>query len=499
MSKTRLRALIYNRASADATGRAFSVDSQDRENHAWCDREDWEVAGTITDNDRSASRWASREREGYTIVRRALAGETHGRVDVLVCWESSRANRDLEFYVELRNLCAETGVLYAYKGRVYDLSTGDDRFATGLDALVDEREAERARERTQRSHRNSVEAGTPRGFAPYGYARTYDAHSGRLLDQIPDPETSAVVQGIVERIIDGDTLYSISQGLNRDGVLTPRARHAQLLGRRVNPDALWTSSIIRNLLHKQSLMGIRTYQGQAQRQGTWDPIVSAADWAQVQAILADPHRARHNGGVKVRYLLSGIAECGVCHAWLRPFTNRGRPTYRCEGASPTSPRGHVSRLRPPLDAYVTQYVCNRLADPALLEAMATRREGAAQRSAEIVREIADLQAELAQYVRSAGQRKGLAAQAFTAVADDLAAQIEARQQELTLAAEVPAVVLELAGPDAPQRWASLDRDSERGLHRQRQIVRALVRVVVHRSGARGQRQFDASSVELIKI
>lgn len=486
----RLRALVYNRASADPTARALSVDSQDKENRAWCEREGWKVAGAITDNDRSASRWASREREGYTEVQRALAGETHGPIDVLVCWESSRANRNLESYGVLRALCVEYGVLYAYKGRIYDLSSGDDRFSTGLDALVDEREAERARERTLRSHRASVEQGTPRGYAPYGFVRTYDSHTGRMLEQAKDPETAAVVESIVQRILGGDTLYSIAQDLNRDGVLPPRARYQQLVGREPNPDARWTSTIIRNMLSRRSLIGIRTHNGVAMRAGTWEQVVSPGDWEEVQAILSTPGRARHNGGVQVRYLLSGIAECGVCGAWLRPFTNKGRPTYRCEGKAATESRGHVARMREPLDAWVTRIVVAMLRDPELMVEMAARREGAAQRSSTLAREIADLEAELVQYVRSAGQRKGLAAQAFAQVADDLAAQIEAKQQQLTSSAGASPAVLDLAGPDAESRWGAAS------LERQRQVVRELVRVKVHRTAQRGLRGFEPSTIEI---
>lgn len=486
-----MRALIYCRASADPTGRSFSVESQETEDRAWCQREGWEVAGVIVDNDRSASRWAAKEREGYEKVAPALAGTTHGVIHVLVCWESSRANRDLEFYVGLRNLCAEYGVLYAYKGRVYDMASGDDRFSTGMDALVDEREAERARDRTLRGHRLSVTNGTPRGFTPYGYRRVYDPNTGRLQAQVIDPPTAAIIKEITACILRGDTLYAICKDLNGRGVLSPRARHAELVGREASDAAHWTSSIIRNLLARRSLIGIRTHKGQAQRAATWDPILSPADWEKVQAILADPTRARQNGGVAVRYLLSGIAECGVCGAWLRPFTNRGRATYRCDGKSPTSPRGHVTRMREPLDAFVVAYVCALLADPQLAVKMSQRTEGAQSRSSAVAREIADLQVELAQYVKSAAQRRGLAAQAFAQVADDLAAQIEAKERELELVAGIPAVVPEMAGPDAPAKFSAA------GLVVQRKVVRALVRVVVHRTTVPGSRTFDASTIQMV--
>ena len=97
----------------------------------------------LEDNDRSASRFATKDRPEYARLRTLLAPG-----DVLVMWEASRAPRDLDRYVELRGLCAERGVMWSYSGgRLFDLADGDDRFATGLDALLAEKEAEQTRVR----------------------------------------------------------------------------------------------------------------------------------------------------------------------------------------------------------------------------------------------------------------------------------------------------------------------------------------------------------------
>lgn len=483
-----LRALIYNRVSADPTARRISTASQDSENRAFCAREGWIVVDTITDDDHSASRFATKQREGYQRVLAAINGKVYGRIDVLVTWESSRGERKLDGYVELRDRLERNRVLLAYKGRVYDMSQGDDRFATGLDALLDEREAERARERTLRGHRASVENRTPRSFAPYGYVRTYNEHTGRLLGQEPDPETAPVVQGIVRRILAGDTLYSIAKSLDDADVPTPQERLDRWKGRTGVVRAGWSSSMLRNLLSKPSLMGIRTHLGQAVGRGTWEPIVSPEDWRRVQAVLGERRNTGHD--TRTKHLLSGIAECGPCGAWMRPLTNRGRATYVCAGTVPTAPKGHVSRGRDQLDAFVVAHVLRVLGDPRFLEASAARRRGADDHAATLAREIADLQAELAQYVASAASRSGVARAAFEQVADQLASQIEAKQHELTSSADVPAAVLGLAGVDVAARW------DEAGLEVQRLAVRSLVRVVVHRSSTPGMREFDWRTVEI---
>ena len=488
IDKAPLRALIYNRVSADPSGRRVSVESQDAENQAFCDEQGWTVIGTVTDNDRSASRWAVKEREGYQRVLAALDGGEFGRVDVLVTWESSRNERGLDGYVRLRERLERNRVLLAYKRRIYDMAEGDDRFTTGLDALLDEREAERARERTLRSHRASVASGQPRGFTPYGYQREYDLHSGRMIAQVSNPETAPVVREIVRRILDGETLYRVAQDLNEREILTPRGYRDKQAGRD-SERAGWSSSMIRNMLRKQSLAGMRTYRGNVVREGTWEAIVSPADWAAVQAILDDPTRGRNPRGVAPRYLLSGIAECGVCGAWLRPLTNRGRPTYVCAGSVPTAGKGHVARARPPLDAMVVSAVVGRMSRidaRDLLEARQHLNEAAAAAA----RELADLEAQLAQYEESAATPNGISPAGFARIEARLLPKIdEARSRAVRL--YVPADVAELAGPDAAERWDAMPLD------RQRQAVRALLRVVVHRSTQRGSRGFDASSVELV--
>jgi site-specific DNA recombinase len=485
--RPRLRALIYNRASADQTGQRVSVDSQDRENRDFCARQGWDVAATVTDNDRSASRWASKRREGYVEVKNGLADGRWGRIDVLVTWESSRAQRDLSAYVDVRDLCERHNVLFAYKGRVYDLSTGDDRFTTGLDALLDERNAEEARDRTLRSHRRSVQEGRPRSFTPYGYMREYAQVRGKLvvLKQKPDPVTSAVVDRIVTRILAGDTLYAIAQELNTDEVLPPRAHQAQQAERPVAHTG-WTPTILRNLLSKPSLMGMRTHHGAIVGEATWPAIVDPGDWARVQALLNSPQRptARTRAAA---HLLSGIAECGVCGGWMRPLMNRGRMTYACAGVNPTASKGHVVRSSAYLDAWVMVQVGTYLASPQLREWLVPRPE-LPESQAVAARKLDGLRAQLADYEAKAVAGE-ISASGFGRIETGLLAQIAVLERETTVPV-LPPVVAAVAGAGAEHRFAALP------LVEQRRVVRAVCRVVVHRSARRGVRGFDPSTVDV---
>jgi len=462
-----------------------SVDSQDVENRAWCEREGIEVAASISDNDRSASRVAVKQREGYLQVRQALAGRVYGRIDFLVVWESSRAQRDLADYVELRELCTTYNVMLAYKGRVYDLSTGDDRFTTGIDALVDEREAERIRERVLRGHRNSAAQGRPRNGVPYGYRRVYDEKSGYLRDQVPDPDTAPIVQEIVARVLGGETLYGIVQDLNQRGVPTPHGRKTGTVG-------TWQSATIRSLLRSRSMTGVRTHNGQVHAEATWEPIVSTTDWVRAQEVLADPVRARHHRGVAVKNLLSGIASCSVCGAWCRPASNRGYPSYMCAGHGPgsTHGKGHVTIRQAPLDELVEKVVIGYLSRPDVAERLFAPEQDDGGVS-EALAELADLRARLAAFIESAGSPGGISPMALAEVEARLRPQIAAAEQR-AVPRSLPAPVAAMVAGDPRRVW-----DDELDIARRRQVVRFLMRVTILKSSqAHGARGFDPSRVRV---
>src|SRR6266498_1995539 len=89
-------ALTYERASQDKKEQGKSVGDQRKLNLAEIQRYAWRHAGSFKDNDRSASRHATRAREEFPLLMDAIRV---GKGDVLVVWEISRKERDLAVYV----------------------------------------------------------------------------------------------------------------------------------------------------------------------------------------------------------------------------------------------------------------------------------------------------------------------------------------------------------------------------------------------------------------
>ena len=135
-----------------------STDDQETDCRSWCDQQTWHVGKVITDANRSASQWRTREREGFEEALRLIASKQY---DAFVTWEPSRAGRELLAYVQLRAACQEAGVLYLTKGRVYDFARSDDAFMMGLEFLTAEKDAAVIRERQLRTVRLHAQQGVP--------------------------------------------------------------------------------------------------------------------------------------------------------------------------------------------------------------------------------------------------------------------------------------------------------------------------------------------------
>ena len=105
-------------------------------------------------------------------------------------------------------LCAERGVLWSYGGKLYDLSNGDDRFGTGLDALLAEKEADQISERVLRGKRAPHWRDARREATlwlppPDRPADRQDHRVGHRRGDRPD------VAEVIKRVLAGESLWSV--------------------------------------------------------------------------------------------------------------------------------------------------------------------------------------------------------------------------------------------------------------------------------------------------
>lgn len=471
-----VRAWIYARVSKLRPGEveSRSVGEQETEARRQCEREGWEVARVFREPDRSASRYAKTERKEYTALLAALEASPP---DVLVCWESSRAQRDIAAYVRLRDLCAARGVLYAYNGRTYNLSRSDDRFTTGLDALLDERESDKTRDRVLRSVRANAEKGRPHGRMLYGYRREYDPDTGALVRQVEDEAKAEIVRGMARDVLSGVSKWAVARELNARGIPSPMG-------------AQWSDNAVKRLLTNPGIAGLRVFQGQVIGEADWPAIISVSDHHKLLAKLggnAGPRRAPVRRERAVKYLLTHIARCGYegCDNTVRARKAKGgRDVYSAY------PCFHVSRSMAPVDKRVSDMLVLALTvrpdGPELLGL-----EQAASVGDDTRGELTELRSRMDGFYEQAADGK-LSPAGLARMEARLLPQIEALEREARTPG-VPAVAYEIADVDGDKvraRWEALD------LAQRRDLVRSLAMVTILPTTS-GRKAFDPASVEVV--
>lgn len=444
-----LGALLYARNSRGGK----SVEAQMIENRREAADRGWAVLGEYVDTNRSASRYAKKKREDFdALVERVQRGEG----DVIVTWENSRLQRDLEVYVQIRRLCMETGVLWCYGGDVYDMSRRQDRKRTAQDAVASEDEVEVIRDRNLRTVRLNAEAMRPHGRILTGYTRRYDPATGDLIDQVADEEWAPVIRRIFTEFVARNTIRSIRNGLRADRILTSTGKE-------------WSDAGIHAVLTCATYAGYRVYQGQIIGRGTWDGLISVEIWNETQAILNDPERPKMRD-TSVVHLLSNIptAKCGGV-VTCQPAN--GSFSYICSADYCSAIQETV------LDAYVEELLLQWLALPESAAAFQDPSQDAQVEAA--IAQVALLTAELEQ-ARAAAKAGTLSVASLIAVEAGTVPRLEAARMTVqTYSAASPLLASLLGQADVDAQWDAL------ALAKRRAVLRETATIVLNPAKRRG--------------
>ncbi len=353
----------YLRVSYDTSGRERSNDEQHDDNVAGFPT--WTFGKPYRDTG-SASRHATKRRDDFDVLIADLAADRFGAAH-LVLWESSRGSRKVGEWVELIDLCEQRHVRIAvttHGPRIYDPANPRDRRGLLEDAVDSEYESAKLALRVKRAMATNAVNGRPHGAPPYGYRRSYDPATGRLIGQEPDPVEAPIVVEAFERVAAGHTLRAVAADLAARGVV----------GRRGRP---MTAGTLRPMLICGTYAGRRVHapgtKGRTDRQrhgqdvlvtdGDWDALVPMELFQAVRHRLSDPARRTSRPGRGV-HLLSMIARCDVCGAPLAAtFRISGRRQYQCHGV------GHVRIDADPLDELAEAAMLTFLARPDIADAL----------------------------------------------------------------------------------------------------------------------------------
>ncbi|HKS99815.1 MAG TPA: recombinase family protein [Rugosimonospora sp.] len=480
-----VRAARYQRASQDKKEQGKSVTDQGKLNKAELVRYAWSDAGSFTDNDRSASRYATKDRPDF---ERLIEGIRAGRFDVLVIWEISRKERDLAVYVKIRDMCTSVGLFFWLVGGVlYDLRDKNDRMMLGFQAVQAEWMADTIRDNVLRGIVGAAEAGRPHGKVTYGYRRIYHQRTRALERQEPDTELrtataqdgtaceysrAGVVRDIIAKVGKGVPLSQIESQLNAQGIPSPEG-------------ATWRRGIIRKIAMNPAYIGKRVFRGEIVGDGIWPALVDPDAYWQCVRLLEDPSRTTTRAGRAV-HLLSYIVHCGVCGG---PASSQVVNRRSWSGRMYSCLRRRCAAVNADvLDEYVQRVVVAWLALPETGR-MLDQLSGGDEQVTRARAEAARLRAELEEYKKLAeiGEIK---ATDYARFSRGLEAQI-AEQEALAAEAGIPPVLRGMVGPHAMISWAALGDE----VARKREIIRLVADIKLRQAGKGTRQAFGAHRLD----
>ena len=211
-------------------------------------RSGWQVIATFVDNDVSA--YSGKPRPQYAQLMQAVAA---GGVDVIVAWDPDRLHRspaELESFIAAVERAA-VGVVTVQAGQ-WDLSTASGKLVARMLGSIARHESDHKSERVRRALQQNATAGRSHGRVAYGWRREH-APDGAVREVIV-PEQAAVIRRIAAALLAGDSLRSITAGLNAEAVPSPTGKP-------------WVKGMVRALVLRERNAGLRVHRGQVNRPG----------------------------------------------------------------------------------------------------------------------------------------------------------------------------------------------------------------------------------------
>lgn len=367
---------MYLRQSKDKDGNEVRVGDQRSDLTKLCIDRGWTWT-EYKDNDYGASvrmpgsAKLSKARPKY---RQMVADIKAGRLDAIAVWDADRLvrhPRELEDIIDLADL---HGLALATCSGDFDLSTPTGRGNARMKGVFARMEMEQKamRQKDANGKRFEAEGGPWWPSRPFGYDADPDRETGkwwtvkRIKGQPPrfntirkHPTEAKLLQQAYRRFNAGTTLRTIAADWNKRGITTPKGN-------------AWTGTQVRALLLAERNAGIRRFAVEQrvggkvvktvrEVTGTWPRIVSTEVWEQAVRKLEDPKRGTNAPRAR-KYLLSGIARCGLCQASLgSAISSRGQRQYACRGCQ------RIARDGGKLDELVTGAVVRRLSRPDAAE------------------------------------------------------------------------------------------------------------------------------------
>jgi site-specific DNA recombinase len=394
------RAVIYARLSVSRE-ESVSIARQIEKCRKYCEARGWAVVAEYRDDGVSATHNRPERRTGW----RALV-DSRERYDVVLVWKVDRLARRVLDFLRADESLQQRGAGLVSVEEPIDMTTGQGRaFATML-AVFAELEADAIRSRVAGARTHLLQSGrVVGGTIPFGW-RSVANPDGAGLVLAQDPERIEWVRRMVERVLAGSTVYSVTAWLNEVEAPRPTQRATA-----------WRYSSVERLLRHPIVAGMVPFNpGHSKHSRGTEVLRDAAGLPVVDrsiAVLAPSERrrllalldGRDNPQSRPRAsreatspMLSGLVSCGVCSTPMHRGSTQGRPSLSCPKCHQTISRNQLDgfildRLREERGGVeIIEWTLSDSADPHLLEEV---EEAVTETTAAMGRDDADVPALLA--------------------------------------------------------------------------------------------------------
>jgi len=316
-----MRTALYIRQS-DTGGHgadSLSIESQEAELRARCDREGWAVV--LMEVEPDIRGWT--DEQARPAFSRILDAASRGDIELVLVWDLSRLARNVEFQERWVRVLGRMGV------EVESHTQPEVRTSPLLrqiHAAINEERTREIRAHVRRSMRQRAENGLTHGRPPFGYRR---APRSPLE---PDPDTAPVVREMYRLRYSGASVEEIRTYLEDAGVPTLQGAPAWRWG--------VVDVILKNPVYKGTVVS-----GQVVRPHAHEPLVDEVTW---QAAQERATRYRSRTGAASQSWLSGLVDhaCGRRMHVIRPNLSHPVPYFRCSRASSALAGPRDCRVRP---------------------------------------------------------------------------------------------------------------------------------------------------------
>lgn len=324
MDKINKVALYVRVSTTSQLEEGYSIEEQKAKLESYCDIKDWHVYKVYTDGGFSGS---TTERPALEQLIKDAQSKLFDTVLVYKLDRLSRSQKDTLYLIE--DIFLKNNIEFVSLLENFDTSTPFGRAVIGLLSVFAQLEREQIKERMQLGKLGRAKAGKSMMWAKTSYGYDYNKETGSMT--VNEYEALAVKE-IFTSYLAGMSITKLRDKINEEYPKQPA----------------WSYRTIRGILANPVYCGLNQYKGQT-FQGTHKPIISLVDFEQTQRELAKRQQTAKELSnprpFQAKYMLSGLAQCGYCHAPLKVILGAVRKDgsrfkrYECYQRHPRKTRG----------------------------------------------------------------------------------------------------------------------------------------------------------------